>query len=103
MKRFNLHFIFIFALLSSCASLKESFDSRIKNSDDFLVEKKSPLLMPPDYNDLPVPDTEDTKNNDESNQVKELITKSNNNNSNSNKSNNSKSSFEKLLIEKIKN
>ena len=103
MKRFNLHFIFIFVLLASCASVKESIDSRKKNSDEFLVEKKSPLLMPPDYNDLPVPDSEDTKNKDESNQVKELITKSNNTNSNSNKSNNSKSSFEKLLIEKIKN
>ena len=103
MKRFNLHFIIIFVLLASCASVKESIDSRKKNSDEFLVEKKSPLLMPPDYNDLPVPDSEDNKNNDESNQVKELITKSNNTNSNSNKSNNSKSSFEKLLIEKIKN
>jgi hypothetical protein len=102
MKRFNLHFIFIFALLASCASVKESFDSK-KNSDEFLVEKKSPLLMPPDYNDLPAPDSEDAKNNNESNQVKELITKSNNTNSNSNMSNNSKSSFEKLLIEKIKN
>tara|TARA_B100001059_G_C17280338_1_gene307932 strand:+ start:102 stop:413 length:312 start_codon:yes stop_codon:yes gene_type:complete len=103
MKRFNLHFIIIFVLLASCASVKESIDSRKKNSDEFLVEKKSPLLMPPDYNDLPVPSSGDTKNNDESNQVKELITKSNNTNSNSNKSNNSKSSFEKLLIEKIKN
>ena len=103
MKKFNLHFIIIFVLLASCASVKESIDSRKKNSDEFLVEKKSPLLMPPDYNDLPVPDSEETKNNDESNQVKELITKSNNTNSNSNKSNNSKSSFEKLLIEKIKN
>ena len=103
MKRFNLHFIFIFALFASCSSVKESMGSKKNNSDEFLVEKKSPLLMPPDYNDLPVPDSEDTKNNDESNQVKELITKSNNSNSNSNKSNNSKSSFEKLLIEKIKN
>ena len=103
MKRFNLHFIFIFALVASCASVKDSFQSNKKNSDEFLVEKKSPLLMPPDYNDLPVPDSKDTKNNNESNQVKELITKSNNTNSNSNKSNNSKSSFEKLLIEKIKN
>ena len=103
MKRFNLYFIIIFVLLASCASVKESIDSRKKNSDEFLVEKKSPLLMPPDYNDLPVPDSKDTKNKDESNQVKELITKSNNTNSNSNKSNNSKSSFEKLLIEKIKN
>ena len=103
MKRFNLHFIFIFALLASCASVKEGIGSKKKNSDEFLVEKKSPLLMPPDYSDLPIPDSENTKNKDENNQVKELITKSNNTNSNSNKSKNSKSSFEKLLIEKIKN
>ena len=25
------------------------------SSDEFLVEKKSPLVMPPDYNNLPVP------------------------------------------------
>ena len=103
MKRFNLYFIFIFALLASCSSVKESMGSKKNNSDEFLVEKKSPLLMPPDYNDLPVPDSKDTNNNNESNQLKELITKSNNNNDNSNNSNTSKSSFEKLLIEKIKN
>ena len=103
MKRFNLHFIIIFVLLASCASVKESIDSRKKNSDEFLVEKKSPLLMPPDYNDLPVPNSEDVKNEGENNQVKKLITKSNNTDSNFNKSNNSKSSFEELLIEKIKN
>ena len=103
MRRFSLYYLFIFALLASCSSIQESVGSKKNNSDEFLVEKKSPLLMPPDYNDLPVPDSEDTKNKDESNQVKELITKSNNTNSNSNKSNNSKSSFEKLLIEKIKN
>ena len=48
MKRFNLHFIFIFALLASCSSVKDSLQSNKKNSDEFLVEKKSPLLMPPD-------------------------------------------------------
>ena len=103
MKRFNLHFIFIFALLASCSSVKDSLQSNKNNSDEFLVEKKSPLLMPPDYNDLPVPNSEDVKNKDENNQVKKLITKSNNTDSNFNKSNNSKSSFEELLIEKIKN
>jgi hypothetical protein len=55
MKRFSLHYIFIFTLLVSCSSIKESVGSKKNNSDEFLVEKKSPLLMPPDYNDLPVP------------------------------------------------
>ena len=25
------------------------------STDEFLVEKKSPLVMPPDYNELPIP------------------------------------------------
>ena len=25
------------------------------NTDEFLVQKKNPLVLPPDYNDLPVP------------------------------------------------
>jgi|TARA_Y100000389_G_scaffold41606_1_gene36315 hypothetical protein len=103
MRRFSLYYLFIFALLASCSSIKESVGSKKNNSDEFLVEKKSPLLMPPDYNDLPVPNSEDVKNEGENNQVKKLITKSNNTDSNFNKSNNSKSSFEELLIEKIKN
>ena len=103
MRRFSLYYLFIFALLASCSSIKESVGSKKNNSDEFLVEKKSPLLMPPDYNELPVPNSEDVKNEGENNQVKKLITKSNNTDSNFNKSNNSKSSFEELLIEKIKN
>ena len=103
MRRFSLYYLFIFALLASCSSIKESVGSKKNNSDEFLVEKKSPLLMPPDYSDLPVPNSEDVKNKDEDNQVKKLITKSNTTDSNINKSNNSKSSFEELLIEKIKN
>ena len=103
MRRFSLYYLFIFALLASCSSIKESVGSKKNNSDEFLVEKKSPLLMPPDYNDLPVPNSEDVKNKDEDNQVKKLITKSNTTDNNFNKSSNSKSSFEELLIEKIKN
>ena len=103
MKRFSLYYIFIFTLLVSCSSVQESAGSKKNNSDEFLVEKKSPLLMPPDYNDLPAPSSEGIKNKDEINQVKKLITKSNNTDSNSINSNNSNSSFEELLIEKIKN
>ena len=48
-----LSFIYI---LTSCGTLKEGFKNQKKDSsDEFLVEKKSPLIMPPDYNELPVP------------------------------------------------
>ena len=36
--------------------LKKDLQIKKKNnSDEFLVEKKSPLKMPPDYNELPIP------------------------------------------------
>ena len=89
----------------SCGAVKEGFVSQKKNStDEFLVEKKSPLLMPPDFDELPIPNSENTKSiNEKSSDLKEFITKSENTNDNSDNSENSKSSFEKLLIEKIKN
>tara|TARA_B100001063_G_C16683112_1_gene512899 strand:+ start:215 stop:430 length:216 start_codon:yes stop_codon:yes gene_type:complete len=49
MKKFNIYLFSIFfsIFVSSCGSVKEGFSSQKKNnSDEFLVEKKSPLLMP---------------------------------------------------------
>ena len=43
-------------LLASCSTMKSAFVNEKKNNtDEFLVEKKSPLVMPPDYNELPIP------------------------------------------------
>ena len=43
-------------LLLSCGLVKEGFQNpKKKSSDEFLVEKKSPLVMPPNFNELPVP------------------------------------------------
>ena len=50
MEKFKkLLFIFILTLIfQSCSTLKDGFRSQKKNStDEFLVEKKSPLVMPP--------------------------------------------------------
>ena len=58
MKYFKLLIFFqLILFLYSCSTIKEGFTNQKKSSsDEFLVEKKSPLVMPPDYNDLPVPD-----------------------------------------------
>ena len=53
--------IFIITL-SSCGSIKEGFVSQKKNStDEFLVKKKSPLVMPPEFDELPIPGTDNQK------------------------------------------
>ena len=72
--------IFIFVnlailLLASCATVKEGFQNPKKNnSDEFLVEKKSPLVMPPDFDELPIPKEKSDETNMENDNIKELMT-----------------------------
>ena len=75
MKQFKiLILITITIFLSSCGTLKKGFQNQKKNSsDEFLVEKKSPLVMPPDFNDLPIPQEEDASNEDDENDIKKLL------------------------------
>jgi len=87
-------------LLAACNTVKEGFSSQRKNnSDEFLVEKKSPLVMPPDYNELPIPNDEKTEK--ETKDIKSLISKSKQEeiNEDLNKKN---SSFEGSILKKIK-
>ena len=58
MKFFYIIFFLITLLfISSCGSVKKAFTNERKNSsDEFLVQKKSPLIMPPDFDDLPDPE-----------------------------------------------
>jgi len=50
MKNKLLTLLTIFLLISSCG-----MQPRSQKSDEFLIEKKNPLVMPPDMNDLPKP------------------------------------------------
>ena len=62
MKNFILYVLFL-SLLSSCKSA--GFTLKDEVSDEFLVEKKNPLVMPPEYNDLPVPEDFQNQTKDE--------------------------------------
>ena len=95
-----LNFILFF---SSCSSMKEGFSNQKRNnSDEFLVEKKSPLITPPDYNDLPVPSSNDQTLND-NNAIKSLISNENDKDIKNNNLKELNKNFEESLIEKIKN
>ena len=46
----------------SCQTLKNAVSgTKQENSDEFLVQKKNPLVLPPDFTDLPVPFEESSK------------------------------------------
>ena len=94
----------IFLVLISCGTIKEGFSNQKKNnSDEFLVEKKAPLVMPPDYNELPTPiDGQQNKiDNDSSNSIKSLL-QNEDNLQTSTLEKNSNSNFEQSIIEKIR-
>ena len=68
----------VILLFHSCGTIKEGFKNQKKNgSDEFLVEKKSPLVMPPDYEELPVPSTNNNNAKVDKNKIKELVKKNN--------------------------
>tara|TARA_Y100000768_G_scaffold167984_1_gene125782 strand:+ start:402 stop:722 length:321 start_codon:yes stop_codon:yes gene_type:complete len=61
-------------LLCSCGLAKEGFTNQKKNnSEEFLVEKKNPLVMPPDYNELPDPKIIKDQNKENENSIKSLL------------------------------
>ena len=101
MKLFKLFIAISIAItLSSCGTVKDAFSNQKKNnSDEFLVEKKSPLVMPPDYNELPLPNEEKMKK--ETKDIKSLISKSKQDEIKENLDEKS-SSFENSILKKIK-
>ena len=102
MKLFKFYIVLsIVIFLSSCGTLKKGFVNQKKdNSDEFLVEKKSPLVMPPDYNELPIPKEENVEK--ETNDIKSLISKTKNDEIKENLDVKN-STFESSILEKIKN
>ena len=101
MKYLKILFLFnIILLFYSCGTVKEGFINQKKNNtDEFLVEKKSPLQMPPNFDELPVPNSNSDVMKNDNQAVKNLITKQENNNLDPSSTN---KSFEKSLLEKIK-
>ena len=100
-----LNYFIILILLSSCGTLKDGFINPKKdNSDEFLVEKKMPLKMPPTFNELPKPsdDSVAIQNKDGDDEIKSLIINNENNNKSQTKDEKVNKTLKKTLLEKIK-
>ena len=64
----NYLLITMLFFLYSCQNVKDALSGKkFENSDEFLVIKKNPLVLPPNFNDLPTP--KDVK---ETNQVEKI-------------------------------
>tara|TARA_B100000401_G_C52709900_1_gene673328 strand:- start:167 stop:490 length:324 start_codon:yes stop_codon:yes gene_type:complete len=97
--------LFLLFFLYSCGSVGEALQGKKRSDqgDEFLIDKKNPLAMPPDFDKLPEPGEANVKsiNEVDNNQskIKKLIKNSNNENiSNSGET----SSIESSILKKIK-
>ena len=101
MKSFKILIISIFLifLVTSCAGVQDSFTKNKRQGDEFLVKKKNPLVLPPDFEDLPVPkkDQENQVVEEEDFKIKEKLGKAIETEPNSSQNN----SLEKSILEKI--
>lgn len=63
-KILNISFLaFLLTSLVSCSGVKDTLSLKKKQStEEFLVKKKKPLVIPPEFDELPVPVNEETQN-----------------------------------------
>ena len=103
MNKLILLLLLILFTVNGCSSVKEALDPGKKNStEEFLVEKKSPLSIPPNFDELPVPKSEKSKDLDEEDDLQNLILSSENNQqNNSNKDIISENNLEVSILNQI--
>ena len=95
----------ILLFLNSCGTIAEGLGgSKKKGSDEFLVEKKSPLVLPPSFGELPEPGKEPEENiisdKKDTSDIEDIINQGSSA-STSKKSDDTKNSIEESIIKKI--
>ena len=73
-------------------------NEKTSSTDEFLVKKKEPLVLPPNYNELPKPDSLKNKEIGEDEQIKKILKSS----TSTKKNKKGITSVEKKIIDRIK-
>ena len=97
----KLIFLFLLmSLFSGCQSLRDCLEGnkKSKSAEEFLIEKKNPLVLPPDYSELPEPSEKKEEENNEFDLQKILETSD----SSTPSENSVNQSLKKSIIDKIK-
>ncbi len=100
MKKINFLLIILITLVS-CGSVEEAGkvlrNEKIKTTDEFLVKKRKPLILPPDYNEIPEPGTKTENKINENEKIKKMLKSTEKNNIK-----NDSSSTEQSILNKIR-
>ena len=104
-KNFSYILLIIF-YLSSCKALKDELEGnkKSKNAEEFLINKKSPLTLPPEFSSLPKPISDENKDDAlDDFDIEKLFKKNKSNNDKILKKQKINKSLKKSVIDKIKN
>ena len=100
----NIFIILISSLICiSCSGGLEGIKLKKKSSsvDEFLIQKKDPLVLPPDYSKLPNPDEGINDNENDETEIEIVFKGDNSKNVEKKNSEKSNSSLEKSILKKI--
>ena len=97
------YFLILIFFVTSCAdswdSVKRGLTGEKRNTaDEFLIKKKDPLILPPQYDKLPLPDSSDFQEKKE-NGIKSILKTGKNSET---KKSSSMSSVEKKILEELR-
>ena len=79
-QKISFFLLISFIFLLSCGGFKEAAkvlrNEKTNSTDEFLVKKRDPLILPPDYDAIPEPNSKQTESNLENeNKVKKILKK----------------------------
>tara|TARA_X000000950_G_C13524111_1_gene500875 strand:+ start:34 stop:342 length:309 start_codon:yes stop_codon:yes gene_type:complete len=99
----NIQFLLIISfLLASCGSLKDAGkvlrNEKIKSTDEFLVKKRNPLVLPPNFEEIPEPGSISENKQSEDEKIKKILNAPKSDNSSKRKS----TSLEESILNKIR-
>ena len=70
-------FLFFTLIFTSCQSFKDAGkvlrNEKTTTTDEFLIQKRKPLVLPPDFNKLPEPGTKTEANEKDEKKIQEIL------------------------------
>ena len=98
----NSFLLITFLCFVSCSGLKDAGkvlrNEKTKTTDEFLVKKRNPLILPPNYEEIPKPGTISQKKENEVEKIKKILKAPKSDNISKNKS----STIEESILNQIR-
>jgi len=97
----TIFLLLILSFATSCSGLKDAGkvlrNEKVRTTDEFLVKKRNPLILPPNFEKIPEPGTLSSKKENEEEKIKKILNVPSTINTSQNNS-----SIEKSILNKIR-